>query len=149
MTLADKIRADMEQALRNREQARLSVLRLLLSAFNYYEIEKQKKIDDNGVIDVLSREAKKRRESIEAFEKGNRTDLVNKEKFELEIISSYLPKQLDSEEITRLIKDTISEMNIKSPADKGRLMSKIMPLLKGKADSKQVNTIVDEILKTL
>ncbi|HJX04155.1 MAG TPA: GatB/YqeY domain-containing protein [Dehalococcoidia bacterium] len=149
MALAEKIRADMQQALRNREQDRLSVLRLMLSAFNYYEIEKQQKIDDNGVIEVLSREAKKRRESIEAFEKGNRQDLVDKEKAELALILTYMPQQMTPEEISAAAMKVIQQIGAKSPADKGKVMSQLVPLTRGKAEGKVVSDIVNDLLSKL
>jgi uncharacterized protein YqeY len=149
MALAEKIRADMQQALRNREQDRLSLLRLLLSAFNYYEIEKQLKIDDNGVIEVLSREAKKRRESIEAFEKGNRQDLVDKEKAELALITAYMPQQLTPAEISAAAVKIIQQVGAKGPSDKGRVMSQLVPLTRGRAEGKAVSDIVNDLLGKL
>ncbi len=146
MALPEKIRADMETALRQGNKERLSVLRMVLSAMNYYEIEKQKKLDDSGVIDVLSREAKKRRESIEAFEKGNRQDLVEKEKNELAIISEYMPAQMSKEEILSSAQDVIKQIGATGIADKGKVMSRLMPLTKGKADGKEVSDIVSELL---
>jgi uncharacterized protein len=146
MPLAEKIRADMEQALRKGEKERLSTLRLLLSAFNYAEIAKQKKLDDAGVIEVLSREAKQRRESIEAFEKGNRQDLADKEKNELSIISEYMPQQMTREEITATAQKVIANLGAKTPAEKGKVMQQLVPLTKGKADGKAVSDIVNELL---
>lgn len=149
MALAEKIRSDMQQALRNREQERLSLLRLLLSAFNYYEIEKQQKIDDNGVIEVLSREAKKRRESIEAFEKGNRQDLADKEKAELALITTYMPQQMTPAEISAAAVKIIQGIGAKGPSDKGRVMSQLVPLTRGRAEGKVVSDIVNDLLSKL
>lgn len=146
MALSAKIRADMELALRKGNKERLSVLRMALSAMNYYEIEKQKKIDDSGVIDVLSREAKKRRESIEAFEKGNRQDLADKEKNELAIITEYMPRQMSKEEILSSAQEIIKQIGAAGLADKGKVMSQLMPVTKGKADGKEVSDIVSELL---
>jgi uncharacterized protein len=149
MALPEKIKADMEQALRKGEKLRLSTLRLVVSAMNYYEIEKQKKIDDSGVIEVLAREAKKRKESIEAFEKGNRMDLAAQEKTELAIISEYMPQQMSQEEILATAQKIIAQVGAKSPADKGKVMQQLVPLTKGKADGKAVSDIVNDLLSKL
>jgi len=149
MALGEEIRTDMEQALRKGDKLRVSVLRLVLSAMNYAEIAKQKKLDDVGVIAVLAKEAKQRRESIEAFEKGNRQDLVDKEKAELAIITEYLPQQMSREEITAAAQKIIDQVGAKSPADKGKVMSQLIPLTKGKAEGKDVSDVVNELLSKL
>jgi uncharacterized protein len=146
LALLDNLRSEMEKALRGGDKLRLSTLRMVISAVNYYQIEKQKTIDDNDVIVVLNREAKKHRESIEAFEKGNRPDLVDKEKAELAIISTYLPEQMSRDEIIVLAKKVIAETGAAAPSDKGKVMGKLVPQTKGKADGKMVSDVVDEIL---
>ena len=146
MALAEKLRADMEKALRGGDKIRLSTIRMIISAVNYYQIEKQKTIDDNDIITVIHREAKKHRESIEAFEKGNRQDLVDKEKTELVIINEYLPQQMSREEIMALAKKVVNDIGATVPGDKGKVMGKLVPQTKGKADGKIVSDIVDELL---
>jgi uncharacterized protein YqeY len=146
VTLAEQIRADMSEALKKGDKIRLSTLRIILSDINYAEIEKQKKLDDNGVIEVLAKDAKKHRESIEAFEKGNRQDLVDKEKAELLIVSAYLPKQMSREEIIAAAQDVIAKTGAKGPGDKGKVMSQLVPLTKGKAEGKIVSDVVMELL---
>jgi uncharacterized protein YqeY len=149
MALADDIKSDMGQALKAGDKPRLSVLRLLISAISYAEIDKQKKLDDSDVIDVLSKEAKKRKESIEAFEKGNRQDLVDKEKAELAIIAQYMPQQMSRDEIIAIVQKAINETGVKTPAEKGKVMGKVIPLTKGRAEGKEVNDIVTELLSKL
>jgi uncharacterized protein YqeY len=149
MAIVDQIKSDMTQALKSGDKERLSVLRLIISAINYAEIDKQKKLDDNDVIDVLSKEAKKHKESIEAFEKGNRQDLVDKEKAELVVISGYMPQQMSREEIIAIVQNVINETGIKSPAEKGKVMGKVIPLTRGRAEGKEVNDIVTELLNKL
>jgi uncharacterized protein YqeY len=149
MALAQTIRADMEKALKGGDKLRCSVLRLILSAVNYAEIAQQKTLDDTGVLTVVSKEAKQRKESIEAFEKGNRPDLADKEKAELEILMSYLPQQMSRDEILVLVNKVIEEVGAKGPADKGKVMSKLMPQTKGRADGQEVNTIVTDALGKL
>ena len=148
MALAEKIRTDMQQALRQRDALRCSVLRLTLSSIHNAEIDQQKKIDDTGVITVLEKAAKMLRESIEAFEKGNRQDLVDKETAELAIIMEYLPKQMSREEIVEAAKKVISEVGAKGPGDKGKVMSQLMPQLKGKAQGQEISNVVAELLSS-
>ena len=146
MALAETIRNDLEQALRQKDRLKCSTLRMLLSSMHNYEIEQRKPIDDQGVITVLDREAKKRRESIEAFEKGNRQDLVAQEKAELEILLGYMPQQMSHEEVADFIRKAIAEIGASGPGDKGKVMSQIMPQLKGRAQGQEINSIVTELL---
>ena len=148
MTLVEKIRGDLEQALRNRDTLRCSVLRMALSSIHNAEIDQRKAIDDAGVISVLEKEAKKRRESIEAFEKGKRQDLVDKEQAELTMLMEYLPKQMSRQEIIEAARKVIEEVGAKGPNDKGKVMSKLMPLLKGKAQGQEINDIVVQLLSS-
>jgi uncharacterized protein YqeY len=150
MSLAEKIRADLEQAIRQKDNTRCTTLRSLLSSVKNAEIEQlHKALDDAGIATIVAKEIKRRRESIEAFEKGNRQDLVNQEKAELDILSPYLPQQMSRDEIKDIARKVISEAGAKGPADKGKVMGKIMPQTRGKADGKEVNEIVAELLGNL
>jgi len=146
MSLAQKIRTDLEQALRKSDKLRCSVLRLALSGIRNAEIAQQKTLDDSGILIVIDKEAKMRRESIEAFEKGNRPDLVAKETAELAILLEYLPEQLTREEIVAAARKVISELGAESPKDKGKVMSQLMPQLRGKAQGQEVSEVVTELL---
>jgi len=149
MPLLDKINTDLKAAMRAREEVRLLVLRTLLSSINYAEIAKQKKLDDAGIIEVVGKEIKQRRESIEAYDKGNRPDLSAKEKAELAILQEYMPAQMSREEITAIVEKVIAEVAPKGPGDKGKVMQKLMPQVKGKADGNEVNSIVTDLLGKL
>ena len=149
MSLQEKLNNDLKTAMRARDEVRMLVLRSLLSAMNYAEIAKQKKLDDSGVIEVISREIKQRRESIEAYEKGNRPDLVGKEKAEMAVLQEYMPAQMGRDEITALVQKVIEEVGAKAAGDKGKVMQKLMPQVKGKADGGEVNSIVTELLGKL
>ena len=149
MPILDKINTDLKAAMRAKEELRLLVLRTLLSSINYAEIAKQKKLDDGGIIEVIGKEIKQRRESIEAFDKGNRPDLSTKEKAELAILQEYMPAQMTREEITAIIEKVIAEVGPKGPGDKGKVMQKLMPQVKGKADGNEVNSIVTDLLGKL
>jgi len=146
MTLAQKIRTDLEQAIRGKDKRRCSVLRLVLSGIRNAEIAQQKTLDDSGILVVIDKEAKMRRESIEAFEKGNRPDLVANEKAELAILLEYLPEQMTREEIVATARKVISELGAASPKDKGKVMSQLMPQLRGRAQGQEVGEVVSELL---
>jgi uncharacterized protein YqeY len=146
MALAEKIRTDLEQSLRKNDKLRVSVLRLVLSSLHNAEIAQQKKLDDAGVLTVLDKEAKMRRESIEAFEKGNRQDLVDKEKAELAMLLEYLPEQMTRDQIVAAARKVISELGASGPKDKGKVMSQLMPQLRGKAQGQEVSEVVNELL---
>jgi uncharacterized protein YqeY len=146
MALAEKIRTDLEQSLRKNDKLRISVLRLALSAVHNAEIAQQKKLDDAGILTVLDKEAKMRRESIEAFEKGNRQDLVDKEKTELAILMEYLPEQMTRDQIVTVAQKVIGELGASGPKDRGKVMSQLMPQLRGKAQGQEVSEVVNDLL---
>jgi uncharacterized protein YqeY len=148
MNLAQKVRSDLEQSIRKKDQLRCSVLRMVLASIRNAEIAQQKALDDVGIIVVIDKEAKMRRESIEAFEKGSRPDLVAKEKAELAILLEYLPEQMSREEIIAAARKVISELGATSPKDKGKVMSQLMPQLKGRAQGQEVSDVVLELLSS-
>ena len=146
MTLQERLQADLKQAMRDRDETRKSVIRFVRAAIQDREIEKRDALDDAGVIDVLSRQAQQRRDSIEAFEGAGRADLVEKESAELAVIQEYLPKQVSAEEVTELARAAISETGASGPGDMGKVMGRMMPQVKGKAPGKLVSGIVRELL---
>jgi len=132
-----------------RSELKTSVLRLLLSAINYYEIQKGGagyQASEEDILSVTQNQAKQRRDSIEEFKKANRQELVDKESKELEILSVYLPAQMGEEEITKLVKEAISETQATSMADMGKVMGALMPKVKGKTDGNLVSGIVKKEL---
>lgn len=150
--LHQKITIDLKVALKSGDSFRTNTLRFLLSSLHNKEIEKKGKgleptLSDDEVIEVLSREAKKRKEAIEAYKKGNRTDLAQKETKELEIIEKYLPEQLTEEEIEKIVKTAIEKTGAKDVKDFGRLMGEAMKELKGKADAILVGEMIKNKLK--
>jgi uncharacterized protein YqeY len=148
MTLAQKIRTDLEQSIRKEDKRRCLVLRSVLASIRNAEIAQQKDLDDSGILVVIDKEAKMRRESIEAFEKGNRPDLVANEKAELEILLEYLPEQMSREEIAAAARKVISELGATSQKDKGKVMSQLMPQLRGRAQGQEVSDVVSELLSS-
>ena len=146
MALKDSIQEDLKGALKRQQRVELATLRLLLSEIKNAEIAQQKPADDNKVLDVITKEVKRRRESIEAFKKGNRSDLVAQEEAELAILMSYLPEQMSRAEIITAARQVVDAVGANGPNDKGKVMSQLMPQLKGKADGKEVSDIVSELL---
>lgn len=154
MELKEKIKLNLNSALKEKRTLEVLVLRQLLAAILNKEKEKRFKtkeekdiqLTDEEVIEVISSEAKKRRESIVEFGKGKRQDLVEKEKKELEILEKYLPEQLPEEEIRKLIKEAIEKTDAKEIKDMGKVMAELMPKIKGKADGTLVSKIVKESL---
>jgi uncharacterized protein len=144
--LKEKFNDDLKQAMRDRNQVKMGTIRMLLSALHYAEMAKQKEFDDSEVLGILAREIKQRHESIDAFKKGARQDLVDKEEAELAILMQYMPAQLSRDEIVAEVNIAIKEAGASGPGDKGKVMQKLMPKLKGKADGKLINDIVTEIL---
>ena len=146
MDLKQRLTNDMKQAMKARETAKLSLLRMLLSAINYAQIEASSNLQDEDIIAVLRKEAKKRREAIQAYQQANRPKLAAKEKQELSLIEAYLPQQLDSKqiksEIDRILKD-------KTGLNFGQAMGMVMKELKGKADGNLVNQAVKTYLASL
>lgn len=149
MTLQEKLTADMQSALKAGEKARLSALRMAKAAIKNTEIAKmipKGSMDDAGVIEVLSREVKQRRESILEYKKGNRQDLVDQEEAELAVIMAYLPQQVPSADIEALARQAIKETGAQGPREKGKVMAKLMPQLKGKADGRVIDETVTRLL---
>jgi uncharacterized protein YqeY len=146
MALKDRIREALGRAVKQQQRAEVSTLRLLLSEIKYAELAQQRPADDNKVLDVIAREVKRHRESIEAFSKGNRDDLVAQEEAELAILLSYLPRQMNRDEIMEVARQVIDALGARGLVDKGKVMAQLMPQVKGKADGGQVNEIVSELL---
>jgi len=146
MTLKEKLNDDVKNAMRSGDAARRDTLRHVLAAIKQVEVDTRKELSDADVAQILTREAKRRRESIDSFDKGGRSDLVAKEQSELQLIESYLPQQMSRAEIETLARQAIADTGATSPAQMGAIMQKLMPQLKGKADGKLVNQVVRELL---
>ncbi len=149
MTMKTRLEDDLKQAMRSRDSARRDVIRYLRSEIRNQEIKVQEDLDDDGVVQVLSRQAQQRRDSIEAFTEANRTDLVDKEQAELEIILEYMPQQMTSDEIASLVREVVAEVGASGPGDMGKVMSQIMPKVRGRAEGREVSSIVMETLRGL
>jgi uncharacterized protein YqeY len=147
MSLIDRLQQDMKLALKAKDESKLSTVRLLLSSVSYARIEKGDQLTDDEVLEVLSREAKKRRESIEAAERGGREDVAAKERAELQYINDYLPKQLDEAEIEAIVRQVVAEVGATDPKDRGKVMGPLMQQLRGRADGKVASQVVERVLR--
>jgi uncharacterized protein YqeY len=140
--LRDRIADEMRAAMKAREAVRVSTLRMLMAAMKNTQVEKGHELDDDEVIEVIAREAKRRRESMEAFQQGGRDELVQKEGAELEVLESYLPEKLSDDELARLVDEAIAETGASSPKEMGQVMKAVMPKVRGRADGAAVSAAV-------
>lgn len=147
MTLLDHLSEDLKESLKSRNSLKSSVIRLLKSSIKYREIEKKAPLSDDEIIEVIMSGIKQRRESIEQFSKGGRTDLVQKESNEIEIMQAYLPQPLTEEELVDEVKSVIKEVGATSAKDMGKVMKALMPRVKGRAEGTKVSSIVKELME--
>ena len=148
MDLKEKIKNDFKETFKAKDFFSLSVLKMLNAAIINAEISKKRKnLSEEELLEVISSEAKKRKDAIEQYKKGERDDLAAKEEKELEILEKYLPEQLSEEKIKEVVQKTIKEIGAISPADFGKVMGKIMTQLKNKADGTIIAKIVKEELE--
>ena len=149
MSLKEQLTEDMKTAMKAKEagKQRLGVIRLVRSAVRQLEIDGKKELDDAGVLAVLSKEVKQRRDSIEEFRKGGREDLVKQNEEEIAILMEYLPQQLSEDEVRSLVKEAVTASGASSPKDMGKVMKLLMPKVKGRADGKLVNDLVRGMLQ--
>ena len=144
--LKQKLTDDLKQAMRDRDKVKLSVIRLVMAAIKNAEIARQTTLDDTDILGIIAKEARQRRESVEAFRQGNRQDLVAQEEAELTVLQGYLPQQMSRDEIIAEARRVIEEVGAQGPGDKGKVMPKLITQLKGKADGRDINAVVTELL---
>jgi uncharacterized protein len=144
MALSDQIQSDLTTAMKARDTERIATLRMIVAAIKNLRVAEGHtgEVTDNETRDLLTREAKKRSEAAEAYAKAGRDDLAEKERRELEIVRAYLPEQLSEDELAVIVDQAIAETGATSLGDLGRVMSSVMPRVKGRADGKQVNALV-------
>ncbi|REE93051.1 hypothetical protein A8990_102137 [Paenibacillus taihuensis] len=147
MNLSERLNDDMKQAMKSQEKFKLQTIRMIRSSIKNQEIDLKRPLEDAEVLDILSREIKQRKDSLQEFQKAGRDDLAKDVAAEIEIISVYLPQQLTEEEIKLIVQQTIQETGASSKADMGKVMSALLPKTKGRADGKLVNTFVQQFLQ--
>ncbi|MFN8519904.1 MAG: GatB/YqeY domain-containing protein [Chloroflexota bacterium] len=149
MSLADRLQADMKDAMRDGDALKRDTLRMVLSAAHNAQVAARRPLTDDELVGVLSKEAKTRRESIEAFSAVGRTDLADKERAEAGIIAAYLPAALTEDEIRAMVAEAISTTGASSARDLGKVMGALSPRIRGRADGKQVSGLVAQELAKL
>ena len=145
--LKQKLSDDLKQAIKSRDKVGRSAIRLLLAAINNAEIARQGALEDTDILGIIAKEVRQRHESIEAFKQGNRPDLVAQEEAELAVLQEYLPQQMTREEIVEAARRIIEEVGAQGPGDKGKVMPKLIAQLKGRADGREINAVVTELLQ--
>lgn len=145
----EQLQKELKESMLARDELRTSVLRMLLSAINYYEIQKGGagyNATDEDIMSVIQTQVKQRKDSIEQFKAGQRPELAEKEEKELQILMKYMPQQMSEDEIRNLVKEAITQTGVSSMQDFGKIMGALMPKVKGKADGNLVSKIVKEEL---
>ncbi len=147
MTLKQKLQEDLKTSMKNKDTLRKSVITLIRSSIKQVEVDKRIELNDDDVIDIISKQLKQRNDSLEQFLDAGREDLVEETRSEIEVLKEYLPQQLSEEELNEIVKQTISEVGATSMKDMGKIMSAIKPKTKGRADGKLINKLVKENLQ--
>lgn len=149
MSLVQKVNDDMKQAMKSQDKEKLSVIRMLKSAIQLSSIEKKHELNDEEVIDVLTKQIKMRKDSVAEFTKANRIDLANQYNKEIEILMTYMPEQLSLEDVMKIIEDAIEKINPTDQKQMGLIMKEVTPQVKGKFDMGEVSKIIKEKLSNL
>ena len=149
MNLNDRIMNDLKEAMKNKDSFKLGVIRMVKGAIQLEKINKKRELNDDEVIDVISKQIKLRKDSINEFEKAGRTDLVDTTKQEVEILNEYMPEQLTENEVNKIIDEAFSKVNPTSQKDMGLIMKEVTPRVKGKTDMGEVSKIIKEKLSNL
>ena len=146
MSLKERLLEDMKVAMREKDVIRKNTIQMARSAVLQVEKDNRITLDDDGILDVLAKEVKKRRDSLPEFEKSGRQDLIDSLKIEIETLLQYLPRQLTEEELEPIVRETVAEIGAASPKDMGKVMQAVLPKVKGRADGKMINQIAKKIL---
>lgn len=147
MNLKEQLTNDLKESMKNKEQVKKSVVTLVRAAIKQKEVDERVELDDNAVMDIISKQLKQRKDALDEFKKAGRDDLISQTEKEIEILLSYLPKQLTDDELRDYIKKAVEQVNATSIKDMGKIMGILMPQVKGKADGKRINNLVSEFFK--
>lgn len=148
MPLKEQLTADLTDAMRQSDDVRKSTLRMLITAINVAEVagSERRQLSDEQVMQVLMKQVKQRHDSIDEFQKAGRQDLVDQEAAELKVLETYMPPQMERAEIEAEARKAIAEVGAKGPSDKGKVMQTLMPRLSGRAEGREINAVVTELL---
>ncbi|MCJ7769432.1 MAG: GatB/YqeY domain-containing protein [Dehalococcoidales bacterium] len=145
-SIKQKLSDDLKKAIKGHDKLRCSTIRLLAASIQNAEIAKRAPLEEAELLGIIAKEARQHKESIDAFKQGNRQDLVAHEEAGLAILNEYLPEQISHEEIVAAARQVINEAGAQGLQDKGKVMSQLIPRLKGKADGREINAVVTELL---
>ena len=148
MSLKEKINEDMKSAMRSKDVALLGAIRLIQAAIKQKEVDERILVDDNSVISIIEKMLKQRNDSIEAFKKANRNDLVDKEEFEVSVLKNYMPEQMNAEEVEKIIQEVIKKIGASSMKEMGPVMAQAKEILSGKANMAEVSKIIKDKLSS-
>lgn len=147
MSLKQKLQEDLKSSMKNKDSIKKSVITLIRSSIKQYEVDNRVELEDDAIVDLIAKQLKQTRDSREEFIKAGRDDLVSKSEAEIEVLKEYLPQQLSEEELNEIVISTISEVGATSMKDMKKIMTSIMPKVKGKADGKLINELVKKHLQ--
>ncbi|SCJ21811.1 glutamyl-tRNA(Gln) amidotransferase subunit E [uncultured Clostridium sp.] len=147
MSLKAKLQEDLKLAMKNKDTVKKSVVTLIRAAIKQQEVDTRVELDDDAIIDVITKQLKQRKDAMTEFAKASRDDLVHEAEAEIEVLMEYLPQQLSKEELNEIVKETISEVGATSMKDMGKIMAAIKPKTKGRADGKMINELVKSNLQ--
>lgn len=147
MPLKETLAEDLKESMKSKDKVKKNVITMVRAAIKQREVDERIELNDTDVIDIIAKQVKQKKDSIEEFQKGNRQDLVDLTNEEIKILLNYLPPQLSEDELELIVKEAIEETQAQTKKDLGKLMAVIMPKVKGKADGKQVNQIVARYLQ--
>ena len=146
MSLKEKLMEDLKDAMKNKDELKKNTVTMIRAAIKQIEVDKRVELDDDAIVDIISKEAKKRKDAIIEFEKAGRQDLIDQTNAELALIKNYLPEELSVEELTKIIEETIAEVGAETMKDMGKVMQAVKPKTAGRADGKTINEIVKQKL---
>ncbi len=144
--LKQRLSADLKQAMRDGDKVKRGTIRMLMAAINNAEIARRDVLPEADILGIIAKDVRLHKESIEAFQQGNRPDLVAREEAEMSLLQAYLPRQMGREEIVAAVSLVIAELGARGPADKGKVMPRVIAQLKGRADGREINEVVTELL---
>ena len=147
MSLKQKLQEDLKSSMKNKDAIKKSVITLIRSSIKQYEVDNRVELQDDEIVDLIAKQLKQTRDSREEFAKAGRDDLVSKAEAEIEVLKEYLPQQLSEEELNEIVISTISEVGSTSMKDMKKIMTSIMPKVKGRADGKLINELVKKNLQ--
>ena len=147
MSLKQKLQEDLKSSMKNKDAIKKSVITLIRSSIKQYEVDNRVELQDDEIVDLIAKQLKQTRDSREEFAKAGRDDLVSKAEAEIEVLKEYLPQQLSEEELNEIVISTISEVRATSMKDMKKIMTSIMPKVKGRADGKLINELVKKNLQ--